>query len=99
MTVDLFAIWDSVSEVYDRIWQATNAGTAVRAFIQIVNEPSSDFYKSPGDYTLFHVGTFDKKTGVVEKLMTPVSLGVAIQFIAEGPALQTDAFNEDVSNA
>lgn len=85
MKQELFSVFDSAVGAFNRVFQAPTVEAALRTFRQIVNDPQSDFQKAPGDFTLFHVGSFDMTTGEVIKLDTPHSLGLAITFLPDIP--------------
>lgn len=81
MKTQIFSVYDSKAEVFNSpIFMATK-GMALRSFITIVNNPESDVHKYPGDFTLFHIGEYDDSNGLLTPLTTPVSLGLAQEFL------------------
>lgn len=38
-------------------------------------------WRYPGDYTLFDLGEFDEETATFTLSSTPISLGVAVEFV------------------
>lgn len=58
---------------------------ALRQFRSSANKEGHMFCAYPESYTLFHIGTFDPETGLVESFPAPHSLGVAIQFVQSEP--------------
>lgn len=77
-----FCVYDSKAEAYLRPFFAETKGLAVRSFSAACNDPASEFYKWPGDYTLFLIGGYDQATGHL-LAAEPVSLGVAVTFKAD----------------
>lgn len=80
METNVFTVYDSAAGLYLEPFHAPSIEFAVRGFREAVNKPDHQFNKFPEDYTLFHIGTFDPQSGVLNPL-TPRSLGVAITFI------------------
>ena len=78
--IKCFTVYDSKVEAYMNPFFLRTRGEAVRAWNDVVNDPSSAFNKHPEDYTLFEVAEYDEVTGVFENHKTPISLGVAVQF-------------------
>jgi hypothetical protein len=58
-------------------------GMAIRAFQHAANQEDHDFKRFAGDYTLFHLGSFDDQVGKFDLKDTPDSLGVASQFVED----------------
>lgn len=85
MKLIMCSIHDSKSESFGRPLFFRAYGEAERAFSGVVNDGKSDYYKYPGDFTLFEVGAFDDSTGVVTPI-TPRSLGAAVVFKVTDPA-------------
>ena len=73
MKVELFSVYDTAAERFLPTWDAPTMEFAIRAFRETVNRPDHQFNKYPGDYTLFHVGSFNQETGQLEPLSTPHS--------------------------
>ncbi len=77
----MFTIFDSKVGAYSQPFFSPTKGSALRMFIDNSNSSSSNINKHPEDYTLFQMGDFDDATASYEPLATPLSLGVAIEFI------------------
>ncbi len=72
-----FSIFDSKVGAFLPDWNCPTAAGAIRLFQEGCLIPESPYFKHPGDYTLFQIGTFDQDTGDVEK--TPkIDHGLAI---------------------
>lgn len=78
MKLVIFAIHDSKAEAFLLPFFSPNSAMGVRTFAQGCNDPGVKFCQSPGDYTLFEIGTFDDNSGTVKQLEVPVNHGLAI---------------------
>lgn len=81
MILQMFTVFDSKAEAYLPPFTTAARGQAVRSFSDTCNDPEHVFNKHPEDYTLFALGEFDDTTAEFDPLLTPVSLGVASEFI------------------
>jgi len=59
MLTNLYAIYDSKAKVYNVPFAMINHGVALRASKDMANDPKSQTSKTPEDFTLFHIGTYD----------------------------------------
>lgn len=80
MNLNIFSVFDSKAGAFVQPFFSQSVGTAVRDFESACNEEGSNFARYGGDYTLFHLGTFDQNIGKFEILETPANLGLAITF-------------------
>lgn len=85
MKLQVFSVFDSKAEAFIQPWYSQTLGTAIRSFEAAVNTEAHDFQKHAGDYTLFHLGEFDQTLGQFTQLPAAVNLGLAVNFIKEGP--------------
>jgi len=93
----MFAIFDSkISSFIEAPMMMISNGQAIRGWETACNDPKSDFYKHPEDFTLFELGTYDESSGKFDSLPTPVSLGLASQY-KKPPETSTPL--EDMINA
>ena len=81
MLHNVFTVFDSKTEAYLPPFYEQTKGSAIRSFTEAVNTPSHQFAKYPGDFTLFHLGTYDDTNSHFELFDTPMSVGVAIEFL------------------
>jgi len=81
MNKEAFSVFDSAAKLFLEPFFAETIEVACRMFRQVVNKPDHQFAKFPEDYTLFHVGSFNPESGMLEPLATPHSLGVAVTFV------------------
>lgn len=86
MKWEAFAVYDSAVEAYTKPFFEQTIGSAVRAFTDGVNQEGSMFSRHAKDYTLFHVGSFDERTGMFDKI-TPVSMGNALQYLEQAQVI------------
>lgn len=80
MEMHIFTVYDSAAGAYLEPFFAPSIEFAIRGFREAVNKEGHQFAKFPEDYTLFHVGMFDQKSGEIES-GSPTSLGVAVTFV------------------
>lgn len=79
----VFAVFDGATKAYMQPFFCNTIEEAMRSFRTICNDPSTTLNQYPGDYTLFQLGEYDQKTGVITSLPTPHSLGLALTYIRE----------------
>lgn len=78
----MFAIYDSKTEAYSKPFYSLTKGEAIRTFQDAVNSPDSMFYKHPGDFTLFNIGSYDDDKATLDN-GNHENLGCAITFKTE----------------
>lgn len=76
----IFSVYDSKAENFHTPMFVPTKGIATRSFTDVANNPESEIYRHPEDYTLFLIGEFDSSNGLVTPLTTPESLGLAVEF-------------------
>lgn len=77
MKIEVFSVYDSKAMVFDRPFYALTNGSALRQFMDAVNDEKSILHKHPQDFMLFHLGTFDDQDGKLTGLSVVENLGVA----------------------
>lgn len=91
MNFKVYTVYDSKVEAYMSPFVMRSKGEAVRAFSDTVNEENSQFNKHPEDFTLFEIGEWNEKSGVLEMYAAKASLGLASEFkrspLSDGPTL------------
>lgn len=80
MVLRVFAVYDSKTEAYLQPFFMQTKGSAIRAWMDVVNDTSTQFHKHPTDFTLFEIAEYDDQTGKFTNHHTPISHGVAIEF-------------------
>lgn len=83
MISKVFSIYDSKAEAYLPPFMMKSKGEVIRALSSLIADPQHNFCKYPEDFTLFELGTFDDATAKYDLLLTPVSIGVLIEFKRE----------------
>lgn len=76
----MFTVYDAKAEYWLRPFFSQARGSGVREFADSVNDPNSALFGHPEDFTLFEIGSFDERTGIVEAYSERVSLGGAAEF-------------------
>jgi len=61
----MFSVFDVKSSIFANPFTSTNVATATRDFTRACNDPQSDLFAFPADYTLFHIADFDDYTGEI----------------------------------
>ena len=59
----VISIKDSALDAFMQPWYVQTAAQAVRSFNQEVNNPESPMNRTPDDFDLYELGTFDENTG------------------------------------
>ena len=77
--MNIYAIHDLKAEAYLKPFFAEADGLAIRMFQEAANDPEHGFHKYAEDYTLFAIGVWDERAGVVHA-STQKPLGTAIQY-------------------
>ena len=84
MIVNLYAVYDRASGVYDGPFPGKSDGHIVRGFSDQVKNKDSEIGKHPDDYTLFKVGTWNDGTGeVVDTVTEKLCNGVDVLALIE----------------
>ena len=81
MITKVFSVYDSKSEAFGRPMFAGTKGLALRSFTEISNDSGSEIGKYPADFTLFELGEYDDSNGSFNLHSTPISLGIAQEFV------------------
>lgn len=63
ITYNVYEIYDSKAERYQKPVMDINNATVLRSVQQVVNDPNHDFHKFAEDFTLFLIGTWNDKSG------------------------------------
>lgn len=80
MILKIFTVYDSKAEAYLQPFYMQSKGAAVRAFADSCNDPQSQFFKHPEDFTLFELGEYDDSTAKITSHQTLKSIGLALEF-------------------
>lgn len=78
----MFTIYDSKAELFLQPFCYKTEGQAIRGFSETINDPQSQIFKYPDDYTLYEIGVFDDDTGTVESIPA-VNHGVGLKYVLD----------------
>lgn len=79
MTLKVFTVFDSKISAYAQPFFMQTTGAAIRAWTETVNSKDTQFFKHPGDFTLFEIATYDDQSGKIESYETYINLGTALE--------------------
>lgn len=65
----VFSVYDLKACAYLQPFFSGNAGSAIRAFEDAVEDPKSPIAKHPSDYQLFELGTWDDNSGALAGIL------------------------------
>ena len=80
MILKAFSIYDSKAKAFKQPFFELNAGTAIRAVSEVVNDRTHGFHKFSTDYTLFEIGEYDQNAGRLTSYDAHISHGLLDQF-------------------
>lgn len=83
MKMQMFTVLDTKSDYYHNPFLARTKGEAIRMFADTVQDKNTLFAKHPADFVLFHLGEFDNATCDFDLFAAPVSIGKAVEFVAD----------------
>lgn len=81
MLLSVFSIYDAGISTWMPPLFARNKGEILRWFMEASNDSQSKISKYPSDYTLFEIGTWDDDKCKFSLLSTPVSIGIALEYV------------------
>lgn len=87
MRLKAFSVFDGAANAYISPFFVPTVGVAQRAFTQAVRDPSHSYSRSPADYTLFEIGSFDDATGMLEHLPSHVRVCAGNEVVGSAVAL------------
>jgi len=80
MILNVYSIYDSKSGVYSRPFFSLNNATAIRSFVQVANDQSTEIARHSADFSLHLIGTFDDTTAELVDDNHKTNLGLAASF-------------------
>lgn len=83
----VFSIYDSKAEAYLPPFITPNIAVAVRMFSSAACDPTHNFAKFAGDYTLFEIGKFDDSKGEFISVRAHVNHGTALVHMQVGQGM------------
>ena len=81
MLMKIYSVYDSKVEAYLPPLFYKSKGEFLRAFAEAANDVKSNIGKYPADYTAFELGSWDDSSSSFDLHKTPLSLGVALEFV------------------
>lgn len=80
MKLNAYSVRDHQVDAFASPFFSPTHGSALRAFADHVNEAGSPANKHPGDYSLWHLGTFNDQDGTFEPVK-PNRVGTAVEYL------------------
>jgi len=77
MKLEMFSVFDYKAAAFLPPFFMANGAVACRSFQEACNDPNSQFYKHPEDYTLYSLGHFDDELATFEVRKTSIPLVTA----------------------
>ena len=81
----VFSIYDSKIDAFMQPFFSQSKGAAVRALTDLLADKTHPIAKHPEDYTLFELSDWDDTTAFFTAHATPISIGLALEFIPVDP--------------
>lgn len=81
MIEQVFVVYDSKAEIYEKPFHMQTKGQAVRGFTDVINDKQTPLGQHPEDYTLFHIGEYDNLKGIYSIFESKKSLGIGIEYL------------------
>lgn len=82
MTQKMFGVYDIKACAYLQPFFSINAGSALRAFEDCLQDEKSNLARHPADYQLFELGAFDDASGELTSVTPPKFLVLLSDFVA-----------------
>lgn len=79
--LNVYSVYDSQAKTYNTPFFMRQDGQALRAFMDLVNNPQTDVAKHPSDYILFRLASYDEETGYIESHESPQRIGCAWELV------------------
>ena len=80
MKLNICTTFDSKANAYTVPALIPATQSIERSWIEVCNNPDSQFFQHASDYTLFHIGEFDFTTGQITVYEAKKSIGLALDF-------------------
>lgn len=86
MILEMCAVKDRALNAFMRPWFAQSLGQAIRMFTDEINNPQGELNKHPDDYDLWHLGTWNDDTGLMNpntEAPKQLAIGKQVRFTQE----------------
>jgi len=72
MKTSIYTIYDTVAKIYNKPFYLPNAdgnhALALRTASDLANDPSSECFKNPTDYSMWYIGEFDDQDATIDTI-------------------------------
>lgn len=75
----VFSVYDAKVEAYCQPFFMGSKGQAHRSWVDVVNDPTTQFHKHPEDFTLFEIGEWDEDTADFKNHEANIPIGTALE--------------------
>ena len=89
MKLEIFSMFDSKAQAFLPPFFLHNEAMARRMVVDAGKDETHSFARHPGDYSLYHLGSFDDSTAEVSTLQ-PQNLGLVSQIVG--------VYDSDINN-
>lgn len=79
MIQPMFVIYDQAAEYFCPPFTSRSKGEAIRDFADTASQPGNQINKSPADFTLFEIGTYNNSDASFKVFESKVSHGTALE--------------------
>ena len=84
METKIYSLFDGPATAFTQPMFFHTDGQAIRAVAASVNsQEENHISRTPADFTLFQLGTYDDKTGVIQSLSTPKRIALAVELVED----------------
>ena len=80
MKLNAYSIHDAQVSAFAQPFFSPTHGSALRAFSDHVNDGNSAPNKHPGDFSIYHLGTYEDSTGDLVAIK-PTRIGTALEYL------------------
>lgn len=87
MLLRAYTIYDVKALQYHSPWFQHTDGMAVRALMDLVNDPNTNIGRHPRDYTLYMCGIYDDSTGLFTPQTPLLFVSDAVSLLQSQPSL------------
>lgn len=63
-----FSIYDKTARLFGKPFLCNNVSLSYRICAQLLKDKANDLSRTPGDFTLFVIGSFDESTGTISSV-------------------------------
>lgn len=71
MKTELYVIYDSKAQIYNKPFHQVNRDTAIRAAHSLATDPQGEVSRHPEDYALFQIGNYEDTTAQIDLFAQP----------------------------